>query len=788
MKISLRWLNDFVKVDDIDPFELSQLLTMKTAETEGVYSKNQDYSNIYTCEILEAVKIDEKHFKCRVVSDKEYTVISGAPNTRKGLKTFHIKPGGKLDGETITTKSFSGEVSEGMLLSGKELGINNDHSGLFELPHDIKTGIEIGEFTDYYDYVIEIDNKSLTHRPDLWGIFGFSREIKAILGRDNREPKIFDKNNVKDLPEFPIEIIDREKCYRYVGVKIGNIKVEHSPLNIQIRLSNTGHVPRNIIVDLTNYVMTEIGQPLHAFDGNSIKKIVVDSAKEDFVFKTLDKVDRKLPKGILLIKNEDTPVAIAGIMGGGNSDIRDDSQTLFLESANFDASHIRKMSTRISLRTDSSARFEKSLDPENALIGCLRYVQLLKENQKDIKIESSITDKNYNPFKRNVIYTDYSYIKKTIGIEIENERIKSILKSLEFEVEEDKDRIKITAPTYRSTKDISIKEDIVEEVVRIYGFDNVKPVLPKLQISATIKNVENEKDNLVKDLLTYKYNLNEVDSHPWYDDKFNKKIGFKTGGEIEIKNPITIDNKLLRTTLLPTLLKFSFENLKYFDQFALYEIGKTFHQNTEIKRLGIISVDKKIKNQEEKSFFKLKSILNDIFERLTGKEPVYRNPTEHQLINPSISADIYFSLDDKNYEPVGYLGIIHPKINSLLDKKVVIAFTEIEIEKIYGFEKSILFKQFSTFPQTILDFSILKNKKELFIDFEQKIKEFKNELVKDFKIYDIYSGENILEGFESVTVRFTIGSDQKTLTGEEISEFQNQFIQFIKDKGYTLRS
>jgi phenylalanyl-tRNA synthetase beta chain len=316
----------------------------------------------------------------------------------------------------------------------------------------------------------------------------------------------------------------------------------------------------------------------------------------------------------------------------------------------------------------------------------------------------------------------------------------------------------------------------------------VKPVLPKLQISATIKNVENEKDNLVKDLLTYKYNLNEVDSHPWYDDKFNKKIGFKTGGEIEIKNPITIDNKLLRTTLLPTLLKFSFENLKYFDQFALYEIGKTFHQNTEIKRLGIISVDKKIKNQEEKSFFKLKSILNDIFERLTGKEPVYRNPTEHQLINPSISADIYFSLDDKNYEPVGYLGIIHPKINSLLDKKVVIAFTEIEIEKIYGFEKSILFKQFSTFPQTILDFSILKNKKELFIDFEQKIKEFKNELVKDFKIYDIYSGENILEGFESVTVRFTIGSDQKTLTGEEISEFQNQFIQFIKDKGYTLRS
>lgn len=788
MKISLKWLNDFVKVDDISPKELSQLLTMKTAETEGIYSKSEYYSNIYTCEILETVKIDEKHFKCKIKSDKIYEVISGAPNTKKGLKTFHIKPGGKLDGETISTKSFSGEVSEGMLLSGKELGINNDHSGLFQLPDETKIGIEIGEFTDFYDDVIEIDNKSLTHRPDLWGIFGFSREVKAILGREKREPKIFEKDEIKNLPEFPVEIIDREKCFRYVGVKIDNIKIEPSPLNLQIRLSNTGHVPRNLIVDLTNYVMVEIGQPLHAFDGNSIKKIVVDSAKKDFVFTTLDQVERKLPEGILLIKNEDTPVAIAGIMGGGNSEIRDDSKSLFLESANFNATHIRKMSTRIALRTDSSARFEKSLDPENALIGCLRYVQLLKENQKEIKMASCITDKNYNPFKKNVIFTDYKYIKKTIGIDIEDKIIKNILESLEFEVEEEKDKIKITAPTHRSTKDISIKEDIVEEVVRIYGFDNVKPELPKLQIKAPLRNYENEKDNIIKDLLTYKYDLNEVDSHPWFDEKFNKKVGYKTGDEIEIKNPITNDNKFLRSSLLPILLKFSFENLKYFDEFSLYEIGKIFHKDSEIKKLGILSVDRKTKNQEEKSFFRMKLILNDIFERLTGKELDYRTPTEHQLINPSISSDIYFSQDGQNFEYIGYIGIIHPKINSLLDKKVVICFCEVEIERLYGFEKNILFKQFSTFPQTSLDFSILKSKKEIFKDFESKLKEFKNDLVKDFKIYDIYSGENIPEGFESVTLRYTIGSDQKTLTGEEIEEFQKLFISFIKDKGYTLRN
>lgn len=787
MKISLKWLNDFVKIDDVPAEELARLLTLKTAETEGIYSKEKYFSKIFTCRIIKAEKISEKYFKCRVISDKEYTVISGAPNTKVGLITFHVKPTGMIDGVTIATKSINGEISEGMLLSGRELGINSDHSGLFKLPEDTKIGVDIGTFTDFYDNVIEIDNKSLTHRPDLWGIYGFSREIKAILGREKNNPELFDPQTIMELPPFPVEIDDREKCYRYVGVKVDNIKIEQSPLNIQIRLANTDHVPRNLIVDLTNYVMTEIGQPLHTFDGDIIKKIVVDSMKEETNFTTLDKVERRLPAGILMIKNLNTPIAIAGIMGGGNSDIKNDSKSLFLESANFDASHIRRMSTKLGLRTDSSSRFEKSLDPENALTGALRYLSLLKNFQKDIKISSSITDINYNPFKKNTIVTDYNYIKKMIGIEIKNETIKNILTSLEFDVEEDKDSIKITAPTYRSTKDISIKEDIVEEVVRIYGFNNVKPVLPRLHITAPIKNILDEKENSIKQILTYKYGLNEVDSHPWYDEKFLKRINFKLTDEIQIKNPITVDNRFLQKSLLPVLLKFSFENLKYFDQFSLYEFGKIFYNNTETENLGIIIVDKKTKNQDERTFLKLKLIVNDIFEILTGKEPEYKTPFQYQLINPSISSNIYFKNENGESFYTGYIGNIHPRINSLLDKKVVITFSQIDFEKICSYEKSTKFKHFSMYPQTNLDFSLLKNKKEKFNEFENSIKEFKNELIKDTLIYDIYEGENIPEGYESITIRFTIGSDQRTLTGEEIISFQNDFINFLKNKGYTLR-
>lgn len=782
MKISLKWLNDFVDVSSISPEEISSLLTMKTAETEGIYLKKDHFSGIMAARIMKADKIDDKHYRCIVLADREYSVISGAPNTKAGLMTLFVKPGGYLNDAKISEKSVSGEVSSGMLLSGKEAGISNDHSKLFELEENCREGMNIGEFCDYEDAIIEIDNKSLTHRPDLWGIYGFARELAAIFGRRLKQYEVYDSKACSSLPEFPIEIKDRKLCYRYVGAAVKNVRIVQSPLNIQIRLFHTGHSPKNLVVDLTNYVMTELGQPLHAFDGKGINKIVIDTLKAETQYKTLDKTLRKLPAGTLMIQNNDSLLAVAGIMGGEDSEISDETNSLFLESATFDAHQVRKSSVLLGLRTDSSARFEKSLDPENALTGSLRFLYLLKRFQPGASFTSRVTDVNYNPFVRNVIRTEYSFIKRLIGEKIENNRIKSILESLEFEVKEDGDMISVTAPTFRSTKDISIREDIVEEVSRIYGFDSIIPVLPPQKMSAPVKNKTVETDDIIRDMLSYSFSMNEMDSHPWFDNKFNKKISYAPSEPVEFMNPISNDNTFLRTSMLPTMLKFAFDNLRIFDAFSLYEIGHIFGKNKEHRVLSLLLVDKKAKRGDEAQFFRMKGILQALSKRLTHDEFVLADPKEHQLINPSISAEIIHG-----GESIGYIGAVHPQINSLLDKKVNIAYCEINMEYFYRAVKLEKFRMFSVYPQTLLDFSILKQKTEFYNDFYGRISAFENSLIKEIKVISVYEGENIPAGFQSVTFRFTVGSNERTLSADDINSFQKDFISHITNLGYKLR-
>ncbi|MCK4524451.1 hypothetical protein KAU15_05950, partial [candidate division WOR-3 bacterium] len=251
MKISLKWINDFVDISNLDPYLIAEKLTIRTAETEGILAIKDNYSDIMSAHIKEIEKINDKYFKCTVIADKEYTVISGAPNTKKNMNTFFVKPGGMVDGNTIGERKMAETVSQGMLLSGKELGINNDHSGLYKLDNSIKPCTDIGDICDFYDHIIEIDNKSLTHRPDLWGIYGFSREIAAIFNLPLKEYTVFDESLIKSNTVIDIKILKKELCYRYIGLRINNIKISMSPINIQTRLMRTEHVPRNIIVDLT---------------------------------------------------------------------------------------------------------------------------------------------------------------------------------------------------------------------------------------------------------------------------------------------------------------------------------------------------------------------------------------------------------------------------------------------------------------------------------------------------------------------------------------------------------
>ncbi len=781
MKISLKWINEFVDISGINPNDISEKLTIRTAETEGITSISDSYKSITAAYIEHAERIDENHFKCTVLADRKYTVISGAPNTNSGIQCIYVKPGGMIDGNIIETKNIAGISSEGMLLSGKELGINNDHSGLITINERFKPDTDIEDICGFYDHIIEIDNKSLTHRPDLWGIYGIAREIAAIFGLHLKPYDIMSINALPDKPLPAISIKNTDLCYRYIGINIDNITINESPLYMQARLMRTEHVPRNLIVDLTNYVMTEIGQPLHAFDGSSIEHIIVDTVNEKTQYTTLDNINRTLNNETLMIMNNNENIAIAGIMGGGNSEISEKSRSMFLEAASFNAGHIRKTSANLNLRTDSSARFEKSLDPEFAYIGAMRYLKLLKDIQPDIHFASALRDINHNPFGRNKIEISYSKIFEVIGKDIGKKRVNNILKSLEFDVDNSDTTAVVTAPTFRSTKDISIEADIIEEISRMYGFENIESELPKQNISVPHVNYMQKTENLIRHFLSYEMEMNETDSYIWFDNKFNKMIDFSINKHtVKLKNPVSQEHTYLRTTMIPIMLEHVHENLKYFDSFSLYEMGSVFTDKEEHNVLSIIMVQPKRKKGNEQLFLKMKYTLNTLIERLHYSD-LLLTKQDAPMLNPVNASSIHI-----NSSKCGYMGSVHPSFNRVLDKKVDIVFLEIDLNSIILRPQHTVFKPYSPFPISNLDFSIMKPSDETFISFIGTINAFKSNLIIHSEMIDIYENNDI-KGFQSVTYRFYLGLNERTLNNDDIVDFQSSFIQYINSKGYKLR-
>ncbi len=367
MLISMNWINDFVDLKGLDIPALIQRFTLSTAEVEDVYEMGRDLRGVVAGRILSVENHpDSKKLHLLKVDggDKIYDVVCGAPNVWEGLIVPFVKEGGMVGGQEIGMAKLAGYESHGMCCSEKELGISADHSGLMELPEDTPVGRDITELYGIIDTVFEVDNKSLTNRPDLWGHYGIAREFAALSGRELKPLETVSLEQFDGLDPVDIDVQDKELCYRYTGLKVRNITKKVSPVDMRIRLFYCGSRAINLLADLTNYLMLEMGQPMHAFDCAKVDSIRVKRFDAPFTFTTLDGAERKVDENTLMICTGDTPVAVAGIMGGLDSEIEDDTDSLLLESANFDAASVRKSSTRLGLRTDASMRYEKTLDPE----------------------------------------------------------------------------------------------------------------------------------------------------------------------------------------------------------------------------------------------------------------------------------------------------------------------------------------------------------------------------------------------------------------------------------------
>ncbi len=772
MLISCNKLKSHIKnPEDIDWLNIWDTFTLRTAEVENVEVKGNKFDNVVVAEIIECEPHpDSDHMHVLKVDAGEtepIVVVCGAPNVRVGLKTAYVRVGGHIDGEEIKARPLRGILSNGMCCSGRELGISDSHDGIMELPDDWCVGKDIKEYLPIDDIIVEIDNKSLTNRPDLWGHYGIAREICAITNHELLPLDILEI--ASDLEDLDIVIKDNNLCYRYTGLKIENIKNNKTPLDMQIFLYYVGMRSISLLVDLTNYLMMELGQPMHAFDARVVKNIEVGLANEGDTYTTLDGETRKLTNEMLMIKNGDKYFGIAGVMGGLDSEILPDTTSIFLESACFNAGSIRRCAAKLGLRTEASARYEKSLDPNMTDLAIKRLAYLLKEQNPDMVIASNLTDVYPNVLKEEQIILDKKTLSNYMGKTLEDEMVKKILEKLGFKVQVENNFYDVTVPTFRATKDIKIKEDLIEEIARIYGLENFVPKPLKLDLTITEHETIYNQEYEVKHLLASKYDMHEVHSYIWYDTETLKELN------IEKKNVSILGkeaNNILRDDLSLSLMNIVKENFKNYGKFQIFEIGTIIENNKNKRVLSIILTDNE-KNLES-IYNEAKKIVKYIFKVLKNKEITFTsNINELDYYDKTLGKII--NIENNK---IGTLNVLNKSCTNKLSKKKAIVTIDIDFDKYVKLNKdTILSKEISKYPEVELDYTIiLENKK--YEDLEKVLKTFLNKLIKNYHLVEVYENKYL--------IRYTLGSDFKTLEQKDLQSFQEQFIKHIKDNGLNI--
>ncbi|PYG88803.1 phenylalanyl-tRNA synthetase beta subunit [Ruminiclostridium sufflavum DSM 19573] len=793
MKISLNWIKDYVDLDGIDIKELWYRFTMSAAEVEDVEYAGRDIQNVVVGKVLSVVPHPEsKKLKITQVDsgDGILQIVCGAPNVTEGILVPLAKIGGSVKKLSKLGKvKLVGVESFGMLCSAQELGISDDHSGLLILEGDYTPGTDIKSIIDIDDVIIEIDNKSLTNRPDLWGHYGIAREIAAIYGKELKPMQLDSLEGSENRSKVDIAVEDTEKCLRYSGIKLDGAAGLKTSINMKVRLFYCGMRPISPLVDLTNYLMLEMGQPMHAFDSRQVESgIVVRSTREPEIFRTLDGSERNLPEDILLICNKERPVAIAGIMGGENSEVLEDTTSILLESATFDGPSIRKGSTKIGLRTEASARYEKCLDPNITVIAIQRFVKLLKDMNSGITFASALSDVYCRKLEPVDITITKPYIDRYIGNNLPQEKMVEILRSLEFKVEVEGDTFEIKVPTFRATKDITMKVDIIEEITRIYGYDNIAPQTLNIELKPLEYNEERLTDHKIKELLSERFGASEVMSYIWYDNAFNARMGIETNGQVKVMNPQAQDANTLRESMVPGMLGFAEKNEKVYDDFSLFEIGSVFSaanptEKCEQHKNLCVLLGSKIKSEDE-LFYDLKGIMTFIAKTLKNVIPEFSACSgEYNWIHPMKSVDISF--DGKL---MGYIAAVHPSIRKNIGRKVNAAVLEINRDVLHAINTEVIkYRDLSKFPEVKLDYSFLVDSGIMFDKLLEDIRGFKSPLLNSFDFVTSYTGKGLPEGKKSMTFRFVIGSSEKTLASDEINGFAKSIIDYMGELGYMLR-
>jgi phenylalanyl-tRNA synthetase beta chain len=793
LKISLSWLKDYVDLDGINVKDIIEKLTMSGLEVEDYVNQLEIYKDFIVGEVTSKEKHPkaDKLYVCKVnTGTEELQVVCGAPNVNKGQKVIFAPVGTiiPVNGMKLTKAKIRGTTSFGMICSEAELKLGNDESGILVLDKNLKTGTPLTEALELDDIIFEI--AVTPNRPDALSHIGVARDLSAIFGLDLKLPNTNLAESEKASKDYAsVEIMDAENCPRYSARIVKNIQIRESPEWLKNRISKVGLRPINNIVDITNYIMYECGQPLHAFELERLagKKIIVKSTNKESEFTTLDSKVRKLPAGTLMICDAEKEVAIAGVMGGENSEVSNRTKNILLESAHFNPSSIRKTSRELGLTTDASYRFERTVDPNNTDFAVNRAAKLIAEISGGEVLKSLI---DVYPYKitRKEVSLRFSRLKKLLGYEIPKNKIYSILERLGLTVSnESEGKLRILVPTYRP--DILREVDVIEEIARIYGYNNI-PAVSKVSITLGEKYDESEFTDSIRNILT-SLGLFEILNNPLQDEKSAKL----TGKPVKLLNPLSLDMAYLRTSLIPGALRAIAHNIRNGQKnLAFFEIGnvfnlyteesiKSFENFSEERRLLLILSGKEREKgwntpQKEVDFFSLKGLVDSFLTKF---------PLDN-VLNDSYyhSADTiyaYYFTKNLNNNVIGSGGIIKKDVLKQFDIGQDVFCFEFNLEYLRNVSgNGRYYSEPIKYPKVIRDFAFIFDKSITYEEVIRFIKKKGSELLKEVKLFDLFEQESIGKNKKSMAFTLEYQSENRTLTEEEVEKEFSSLISSIEKK------
>ena len=793
MKVSLNWIRDYVQLPaDADLKKLAYDLTMSTVEVEDATDLGASFHDMVVGVIntIEQHPNADKLKVCKTdIGGRVEDIVCGGSNLREGMKVAVALPGamckwhGEGDLVEIKKSKLRGVDSYGMICGAVEIGLadlfpTKEEAHILDLSDfDAPAGTPLADALDLNDIILEIDNKSMTNRPDLWGHYGIAREIAALYDLPMTQFPHFDRN-VENTSGFHVTVEDAERCPRMTGTQIENVCVKPAPYWMQVRIWKTGMRPINALVDITNYVMLATGQPSHAYDSDHIAgHIIVRRAKAGETLMLLNGKELPLSTDDLTIADDAGIVGLAGVMGGAKDSILPTTSKVILEIANFQAAGIRRTALRYDNRTEASARYEKAIDPERCDQALDLSMQLFSDLYPEMKV-TGLVDEYPRHLKQAEIDVPLSWLERRLGKRLSPDEIKHKMELLGYSITFNGDNMHVVVPTWRSTGDVSIQADIMEEVARMYGYENFEAEPITTTFDGAINQLDKDLERRIKEYLAIRCGMQEIFTYPWMEESYVNAVLQSTEGILSLSTPPSPAERFVRSSLLPNLCKAVVKNERYFNEFSIFETAQVFRdenytspydprEKLPSQRKNVAGAFATTDKDITALFRKAKGVVEMMARYVHMEALTFRQTEKPVWADNVVWLNIY-----RGDEKVGDLALLAKKVSMACGiKNMNVMLFQLDQDSLVPLKsRTNTFTHLAEYPMTDYDISLLVDGSVQWKDVAQTVRGIKSELLHGAAFVDEYRGKQVPAGKKSLTLRLAIGSKDKTLTSAEIEE------------------